>query len=187
MRRTLNETREKYMQASTRLLQRLALLGLDETSDEDRTKLQRDLETSRQCIEICERASKMSSEKIFRVAGASADSNSDAMVVNTLADMFIVGKVSSSNNSAILVGSMTAESLREVTAERYKSRFGVATENSSHVTEGVKDIRVASASKEGRHGFPTAAQGGSSLVTTTVLEKPTSNEVKKRTLGQNFP
>jgi hypothetical protein len=182
MRKTLDETREKYMQASAHLLQRLTFLGLDEASDEDRAKLQRDLETSRQCIDICERASKMSSEKIFRVAEASADGHSDAMIVNTLADMFNVGKVSSSNNSAILVGSMTAESLRDVTAERYKSRFGIATENSNLPEKGVKDVRVASRSGEGRHGPSTAAQGGHSL-TATILEKPTSNEVKKRTFG----
>lgn len=82
--------------------------------------------TSKKCLEVCRVASEVSNRKEYRDGEVIADGESDQVVVNTLAGIFDVKKVSSLGNSAQLVGSMTEEALRDLTEKRkrYNGRFG---------------------------------------------------------------
>lgn len=188
MRDTLDQTRETFARATADLLQRLSALRANEGSEDDRAKLREDLEMQQQCLSVCERASNMSRDKIFKIGEVSADDNSDAMVVTTLADMFNVGKATSTKNSAILIGSMTDESLRDVTEQRYHSRFGQHLPQPGVSTPSTAEARVVTgATRRTPHNPARTAYDQRDATPGASQSKPTSNEMKKRAPGNELP
>ncbi|GKT87530.1 hypothetical protein Ct61P_05380 [Colletotrichum tofieldiae] len=112
MRKTLDENRDNLSQTIGRLQERLESLTRNGTpqSELERTRLQEDLKTSKQCLEVCKVASnEVAQKKIFRVGEAVADFDSDQVVITTLADLFDIKKASSTNRSAQWIGSSTVQ------------------------------------------------------------------------------
>ncbi|OBT45509.1 hypothetical protein VE00_05047 [Pseudogymnoascus sp. WSF 3629] len=101
-----------------------SLLNEDPENDNERLRLQNDINISKQCLDVCKVASEVSHQKIYRIGEVIADSDSDSVVVTTLADLFDVKKVPSKGNSAAVLGSMTEETLRHLIDKPYGSRFG---------------------------------------------------------------
>ncbi|KAL8318575.1 hypothetical protein RB597_005727 [Gaeumannomyces tritici] len=130
---TLDESRDKIAATIHRLQESLDCTASRDGSERDqqRLRLQEDIDISKQCLEVCKKASnQVSSQKIYIVGEVIADDNTDQVVVTTLADLFDVGKVLAKSRSAQLVGSMTDDTLQKLSSDRYRSRFGVVSSNS---------------------------------------------------------
>ncbi|KAH8729160.1 hypothetical protein BGZ61DRAFT_319792, partial [Ilyonectria robusta] len=81
------------------------------------------LETSKQYLEICKTALKNAAQEKKRSSEELDIGDSDQVVVTTLADLFDSRRATSANRSAQFVGSISDETLRQVSANRYSSRF----------------------------------------------------------------
>jgi len=172
-RQALVENQTSFVNIITRLRERLESVVLDGDASE-RSQLQEDIQTSRQCLEVCKLASnEVSSQKIHIIGDATADGDSDQVVVTTLADMFKVGNTTSKNRSALLVGSMSDEALMQVSNDRYNSRFGNAN-IINHANQGkdadtnleTPDLGSSSLHRRDKHRQPS--------------QPPSSNETRKR-------
>ena len=153
-RQALNENQASLVKTITRLRERLESVVFDGDSG-DRRLLQEDIQTSKQCLEVCKLASsEVANQKIHIIGEVVADGDSDHVVVTTLADMFSVGKSISKNKSALLVGSMSDEALMQLSHDRYNSRFGVAS-SETQVTQGRTTVLNSEASNlNSSHSYP---------------------------------
>ncbi|KXJ88720.1 hypothetical protein Micbo1qcDRAFT_189799 [Microdochium bolleyi] len=173
----------------SRLQQRLVVL-LDAGSldrEKERLRLQEDIDMSRQCLEVCNLASDISSQKIHIIGEVIADDDSDQVVVTTLADLFDVKKVMAKNNSAQLVGSMADATLQKLSTDRYNSRFGAVPSGTllpnpgvvAHTESPAKPSVSRDPYTSGRHTAPPAPEAGTE-------GRPSANEIRKRRLdGSN--
>lgn len=179
-RKALDENRDKFAELIGRLRGRLESSALD-GGDNDRARLQEDIDNYKQCLELCKRASdEVSRRKIHSIGEAIADGDSDQLVVTTLADLFDVKKAVSRGRSAQLVGSMTDETLRQLSEDRYGSRFGAlanpeADATTSHSTFETQRVASRLSHRAAKDGQPRD----------TVTRRPTPNEVRKRTSEGN--
>ncbi|KFZ01386.1 hypothetical protein V500_00796 [Pseudogymnoascus sp. VKM F-4518 (FW-2643)] len=151
-RQTLDGTRDSLAETIGRLRERLeSLLKEDPNNSDDRIRLQNEINISKQSLDVCKVASEVSHQKIYRIGEVIADGESDQVIVTTLADLFDVKKAVSTGNSAQLIGSMTAESLRDLTDKRYSSRFGAVT-----ATDSVRNSSSLSVvdTQKSKHSFP---------------------------------
>ncbi|KAI6753984.1 hypothetical protein HG530_013160 [Fusarium avenaceum] len=184
IRRTLNESRDNLAQTIGRLQERLESMATSGTpkSDLGYQQLEEDLKTSKQCLELCKNASEqVANQKVYTVGEMVADGDSDQVVITTLADLFDVRKASSTNRSAQWIGSLTDETARQVSKDRYSSRFGAVT--TTGAGNGISTMSSASNSREvnsslqqrlGKAGQPAASE--------TLHRRPTPNEMRKRTM-----
>lgn len=182
-RKVLDENRDRFAALIGRLQGRLESSAPDRTSgdDNERTRLQEDIDNYKQCLEVCKRASdEVYRRKIHNVGEAIADGDSDQVVVTTLADLFDVKKALSRGRSAQLIGSMTDESLRQLSKDRYGSRFRTlanaeADAATSHSTFKTRTVESRLPYRMGKDERPR------DTATPTRHSKPTPNEVRKRT------
>jgi hypothetical protein len=172
-RQALVENQTSFVNIITRLRERLESAVLDGDANE-RSRLQEDIQISKQCLEVCKLASnEVSSQKIHIIGDAVAEGDSDHIVVTTLADLFKVGNTTSKNRSALLVGSMSDETLMQVSNGRYNSRFGNAS-TINHANQGrdagtnSETLCLGSSSSHRRDQQPQPSQ------------PPSSNETRKR-------
>jgi hypothetical protein len=181
-RQVLDENQDNFAFIISQLRSRLETLVLknDPNDGNERSRLLNDINTSKQCLEVCRVASQVSNRKEYRVGEVIADGESDQVVVNTLADIFDVKKASSLGNSAQLVGSMTEEALRDLTEKRYNSRFGALPQGSNDTHDRV--TRQLSVSDTQKLGQPCVTLKGSEggNVKPKARHSPSSNEVRKR-------
>ncbi|KAK7224996.1 hypothetical protein V2G26_012999 [Clonostachys chloroleuca] len=94
-RKALNDHRDHFAEMIGRMKARLEILAMDNSpgSEGERLRLEKDIEVSRQCLEVCKVASsQVSTQKIYRIGEAVADGDSDQMLVTSLADLFDVKK-----------------------------------------------------------------------------------------------
>jgi hypothetical protein len=185
-RQLVNGSRDSITLMIGQIQKRLASLfqGNSSEHERDRLKLQEDLKIFQQCTEICNAATKVSHQKIYRVGEAIADENSDHVLVTTLADLFDVKKASSTGNSALLIASMTDESLRHTMEHRYKSRFG-AVSGTSDYTEAGATSSPSTFEDQGQTYASLPRPGGEEQPSgrTARQNKPTPNEMRKRASG----
>ncbi|KAF4445772.1 hypothetical protein F53441_10521 [Fusarium austroafricanum] len=179
IRKTLNESRDNIAQTIGRLQERLDSMATSGTPKSDLAYLQLegDLKTSKQCLELCKSASEqVEHRKVYTVGEIIADSDSDQVVITTLADLFDVKKASSTNGSAQWIGSLSDETVRQMSKDRYSSRFGAAapdgTGHNISTTSSISNIREVNSSSS-RH--PRKA-----VQPAVVHRRPSANEVKKR-------
>lgn len=186
-RRVFDENQNRFSELIGHLQARLHSLVLDRPNEAERTRLQEDIDISRQCLEVCKTASEVSRQKIYRVGEVIADGESDQVVVTTLADLFDVRRASSKGNSAQLVGSMTPENLRHLTEERYKSRFGSLAASSDRVKTVSSDVLPDHGNESRKPDVPKPSiQEEQPAASRTRYYKPSSNEIRKRsTAGDN--
>jgi len=110
-----------------RLRERLEHVALNRSDDceGDASRLREEIEFSKQCLEVCKEATnQVSTQKIHVIGEVIADGDCDQVVVTALADLFHVGAVKAKGRSMQMVGSMPADTLREMSKDRYNSRFG---------------------------------------------------------------
>lgn len=178
-RQTLDGTRDNLAETIGRLRERLeSLLKEDPDNSDDRIRLQNEINISKQSLDICKLASEVSHQKIYRIGEVIADGESDQVVVTTLADLFDVKKAVSTGNSAQLVGSMTAESLRDLTDKRYSSRFGAVPATDS--VRNNKSLSVTDTQKS-KHSFPNQTDHDEQPPAPEGRRnRPSPNEMRKR-------
>ena len=184
-RQALNENRNSFAEISDRLRERLLsqVLGGDSMNDEERLRLQEDINISKQCLEVCKVATEASRQKTYRIGEVVANGDSDQVVVNTLADLFDIKKAQSTDNSAQLVGSMTEEALRHLTEKRYNSRFG-ALASDSNPAEAVNSSSTVYNIGRTEHVLPPQNNNDEqSPAPKTRLDRPSPNEMRKRMTG----
>lgn len=182
-RQVLNDNRDSFSAIITQLRDRLekVVLGNDPSDEKERSRLQEDINTSKQCLEVCKAASEVSAQKIYRIGEVIADGNSDQVVVNTLADLFDITKAVSKGNSAQLVGSMTEEGLRFLTEKRYSGRPGLPTKESTPAEAFTTVLPSTNVSKPSRPAYASQTSHGEQ--TSELKEgynRPSSNERRKR-------
>ncbi|RBA11823.1 hypothetical protein FPRO05_14211 [Fusarium proliferatum] len=185
IRRTLNESRDNLAQTIGRLQERLDSMATSGTlkSDLGYLRLEGDLKTSKQCLELCKTASEqVAHQKVYTVGEMIADGNSDQVVITTLADLFDVKKASSTNRSAQWIGSLSDATVRQVSKDRYSSRFGAiaahrASDDISTMpsTSNTREVNSSLAQRPGKTGQPVAPGG--------VYRRPSPNEIRKRATG----
>ncbi|EGY20843.1 uncharacterized protein VDAG_02367 [Verticillium dahliae VdLs.17] len=125
--KVLSDNRNNVAEHLGRLRERYDRLVSDgkAASDRETSRLEQDIKALKECLEVCELASgEVSRQRIHTIGEVVADGDSDQVVVTTLADVFDVKKALSKGRSAQLIGSMTDESLRQLSQDRYGSRFG---------------------------------------------------------------
>ncbi|KAL2814485.1 hypothetical protein BJX63DRAFT_392471 [Aspergillus granulosus] len=150
----------------------------------ERSRLQEDIQMSKQCLEVCQVASNVSRQKIFQVGEVVAEGDSDQVVVTTLADLFDVRKASSIGNSAQLVGSMTTQELQQLVEKRYSSRFGAYEGALEPARSRTSNKQSVDETKKSTHTlWPTAGFEEHSSGPSTKPNIPSSNETRKRVMG----
>ncbi|KAJ5452462.1 hypothetical protein N7445_000645 [Penicillium cf. griseofulvum] len=184
-RQALVKNQESFAEITGHLRKRLASLVLnrDPRDDNERSRLQDDINISKQCLEICKVASDVSSQKIYRIGEVVADGDSDQVVVTTLADLFDINKAVSRDSSAQLVGSMTDKSLGHLVEKRYNSRFGILPRDFDPAEAGSTSSPAVFATQRSSPAFP--AQTGHrehSLGPKSKHDRPSPNEMRKRAM-----
>jgi recombinational DNA repair protein RecR len=150
-------------------------------NEEDRTRLQEDLNMSKQCLEVCKMAGEVYHQKIHTIGEAIAEDNSDQVVVTTLADLFDVKKALSKGHSAQLVATLTPENFDRVVDKRYSSRFGVSVDHSAPSRVGSTISTGLEHSRDNRQYVPPATNAdGQPPSSEARRDKPSPNEVRKR-------
>lgn len=172
----LDENRDSFSFIISQLRSRLETLIMnnDPSDEKERARLQEDINSSKQCLEVCKVANEVSSQKIYRIGEVIADGESDQVVVTTLADLFDIKRAVSQGNSAQLVGSMTEEALHHLTERRYSSRFGLHAPPSAPLssTKQTKTARQVFAPETSHDEQPADMKG--------IYGRPNSNERRKR-------
>ncbi|KAL3482906.1 hypothetical protein BJX62DRAFT_221049 [Aspergillus germanicus] len=185
-RQALDENQKSFADIIVHLQKRLEVLvinGNPEDKDE-RLRLQEDLNISKQCLEVCQVASDISNQKIFRVGEVIADGESDQVAVTTLADLFDVKKARSTGNSAQLVGSMEPRELQQLVEKRYSSRFGTSNGGSDQVKAGAADSQFVNEIRRSTNTFsPRVDHDEQSSRSSPKSSTPSPNEVRKRVMG----
>ena len=180
-RQALEKNRDSFAGIIRHLQKRLESQVLsDNNNEKERLGLEEDIQTSKQCLEVCKLAGEISRQKIYRIGEVVADGDSDQVVVTTLADLFDIKKAHSKGNSAQLVGSMTEEALRHLTEKRYSSRFAALnTRSADFVTTGSpSDLEIQTG--DSSNGTSDEEQNA---VPTIRRNKPSPNEMRKRAMA----
>lgn len=136
-RKLLDDHRDSFAREIGRLQERLADLSNDSepSQTDERARLQREIEILEKSLDVCKLASgEVNRQRIHNFGEVLADGDSDQVVVTTWAELFTIGKAVSKDSSAQLIGSMTDDSLVQLSKDRYGSRFAAA--ELSHVDVG---------------------------------------------------
>ncbi|KAL4733494.1 hypothetical protein BDV11DRAFT_210170 [Aspergillus similis] len=177
-RQALDENRAGFTDIISRLQARLdSLVTNGDQSGKERLALQEDIQISRQCLEVCNMASEVSRQKVYRIGEVVADGDSDQVVVTTLADLFDIKKALSKGNSTQLVGSMTEAALLNLTDKRYSSRIGAVGAKSADVSTRSSPFTLGKQNDNPPVGI---IEGGLSQRTGPRRDKPSPNEMRKR-------
>ncbi|GCB25828.1 hypothetical protein AAWM_08713 [Aspergillus awamori] len=180
-RQALEKNRDSFADIIGHLQKRLVSQVLSGSKNEkERLGLQEDIQTSKQCLEVCKVASEISRQKIYRIGEVVADGDSDQVVVTTLADLFDIRKAQSKGNSAQLVGSMTEEALRHLTEKRYSSRFAALdTRSADVVSTGSPSVLET---QRGDYSVGTSDEE-QNTVPMIRRNRPSPNEMRKRAMA----
>jgi hypothetical protein len=185
--KSLNENRDNLLETISRLRERLDFITSNGAPDggSETVLLQEEINFLKQCLEVCKQASnQVSSQKIHIIGEVTADEDCDQVVVTTLADLFNVGKVKAMSRSAQLVGSMQADVLRDISKDRYGSRFcalGGRFETSQLDTTAASpstfETRKADKSPMKSN---QATEDGKLAGPETTYDRPSPNEMRRR-------
>ncbi len=185
--KSLSENRDNLQQTIGRLRERLHYINLNGAPDAEREtlRLEEEIDFSNQCLEVCKQASdQVSTQKIHIIGEVLADEDCDQVVVTTLADLFNVSRVKAQRRSAQLVGSMEGNVLRDISKDRYASRFGAlggsletAQLDATAVLPSTFEVRKADKSPMKSN---QAKEDGKLAGPKTTDDKPSPNEVRIR-------
>lgn len=119
-RQVLDENRNDFAETIDYLRKRLDLLiqNDDPGNDNERARLQADINLSKHSVDILNTAREDSRQKALRLQDVTAEGDSNQIVVSTLADLFGINKVRSQERSASVLGLMTDEQLKDLWEKR---------------------------------------------------------------------
>ncbi|GKU08310.1 unnamed protein product [Fusarium langsethiae] len=167
IRRTLNESRDNLAQTIGRLQERLDSMATSGTP-----KMFRAVQTA---------SEQVANQKVYTVGEMIADGDSDQVVITTLADLFNVKKASSTNRSAQWIGSLSDDTARQVSKDRYSSHFGAVAAvgagdgiSTMPSTSNTREVNSSLARRPGKTGQPVASEA--------VPRRPSANEIRKRAM-----
>jgi hypothetical protein len=185
MDRAFTETRRHFIQAISPIRERLASIISTEGAEREleKSRLREDIDLSKQCLEVCQMATDQvhHHRKIHTIGDAQADHDSDQVVVTTIADLFDVRKAIAKNRSAQLVGSMDGETLRQISRDRYSSRFGAVTGDLGQGQTGIASLSSNIGVREGSTQRPDPATKRKRTPSAeTTHDSPSPNEARKR-------
>ncbi|KAF7920156.1 uncharacterized protein EAE97_011497 [Botrytis byssoidea] len=176
--KTLTENRDKLAETICRLQEHLNSVAFNRDDDRknDTLQLKEEIEFSKQCLEVCKEATnQVSAQKIHVIGEVVADGDCDQVVVTAIADLFHVGAVKAQGRSMQMVGSMPADTLREMSKDRYSSRFGAL--------DGKLAIAQSLATSKTNSSIMQTGQSGEEAdlaSTRRMYNRPSSNEIRKR-------
>lgn len=180
-REALTGNQDKFAETINHLRTRLEVLLQqgDAGSDTERSRLQADIDISKQCLDVCKVASEVSRQTVYRIGEVIAEGDSDQVLVNTLADLFDIKKAFAKDNAAQLVGSMTPENLRHLAEKRYSNRS--ATIHAGRVDDSIVSQPAIQEVRKSTH-TPTTRMDNSeqSPGPGSKQLRPMANEIKKR-------
>jgi hypothetical protein len=182
-RQVLDENRDSFAETIGHLRKRLEALVKDDDPEKEneRLRLQADINISKQCLDVCKVAGEVSRQKVYRIGEVIAEGDSDQVVVTTLADLFDIKKALSRDGSAQLVGSMTAENLRYLTEMRYTSRFGTLAGVHDPAEAGTTSSPTVFEAEKSKHtSAPQSSSQEQSPGPRTRQNRPSPNEMRKR-------
>merc|ERR1712093_803552 len=130
------------------------------------------------------RCAQVSTQKIHIIGDVIADGDCDQVVVTALADLFHVGTVKAQGRSMQMVGSMPADTIREMSKDRYGSRFG-SLDGKLAIAQLAADAVPPSTLVTTKKESPVRQSDQVKEVVDTgsaegIYNKPSSNEVRKR-------
>ncbi|KAM0253098.1 hypothetical protein ACHAQJ_007420 [Trichoderma viride] len=125
----LSEARDRMVHMITDLQKRLVALSEQSLSTEvslrsneieqDRLRLLKEIDTAKQCLEVCNLAADQASRQRVHVFGdISAEDNSQQVIVSTVGDLLNAKSVRVGNWSTQWLGSMTDASLQQLSIDR---------------------------------------------------------------------
>ncbi|KAL7934140.1 hypothetical protein V8C35DRAFT_280445 [Trichoderma chlorosporum] len=124
----LSDARDRMVLMITDLQKRLVALSEQSLStevvrpqqlEEDRLRLLKEIDTARQCLEVCNMAADQASRQRVHVFGdIMAEDNSHQVIVSTVGDLLNVKSVRADHNSTQWLGSMTDASLQKLSNDR---------------------------------------------------------------------
>lgn len=125
----LSEARDRMVHMITDLQKRLVALSEQSLStevslrprqlDEDRLRLLKEIDTAKQCLEVCNLAADQASRQRVHVFGdISADNNSHQVIASTVGDLLNAKSVRAEHFSTQWLGSMTDASLQKLSTDR---------------------------------------------------------------------
>jgi hypothetical protein len=185
--KTLTENQDKLVETIGRLRERLDSATFNEGPDRESEtlRLKEEIDFSKQCLEVCKEASnQVLSQKIHIIGEVIADGDCDQVVVTALADLFNVGVVKAKGRSMQMVGSMPANTLREMSKDRYSSRFGsvdgkIAVAQLDTVAVSPSPFATTKADSSAMQSNHAKEEVNLASMETT-YNRPSSNEVRKR-------
>ena len=159
-RQALDGNQDKLAEAINHLRRRLDSLvhsvQNDLDTEDERQRLLLDINTSKQCLDICKLASEVSRQKVYDIEEVIASADSRAIIVTNLADVFDTKNALSKGKSAQQsVGSITDERLRLLAEERYSSRFGALVDNSKVADTSRANRPSVSEVPKSQYGVPS--------------------------------
>lgn len=125
----LSEARDRMVRMITDLQKRLVNLSAKSLNTEvslrsnefeqDQARLLKEIDTAKQCLEVCNMAADQASKQRVHVFGdISAEDNSQQIIVSTVGDLLNAQNVKVGNWSAQWLGSMTDASLQQLSIDR---------------------------------------------------------------------
>lgn len=125
----LSEARDRMVHMITDLQKRLVDLSAKSLTTEvslrsnefeqDRVRLLKEIDTAKQCLEVCNMAADQASRQRVHVFGdISAEDNSQQIIVSTVGDLLNAKNIKVGNFSSQLLGSMTDASLQQLSMDR---------------------------------------------------------------------
>jgi hypothetical protein len=188
--KSLSENRDNLLETIGRLRERLDSMTISGGPDgeSETLRLQEEINFSKQCLEVCKQASNQASiQKIYNVGEVIAEEDCDQVVVTSLADLFNVGKVTATKRTSQLVGSMQPNVLRDMSKDRYSSRFGAV--GGSLETAQLDTAAASPPTFETRKANRSlmksnqAKEDGNLAGPETTYDRPSPNEMRRRRAG----
>lgn len=132
----LSEARDRMVLMITDLQKRLVDLSAKSLSTEvslrsdefeqDRVRLLKEIDTAKQCLEVCNMAADQASRQRAHVFGdVSAEDNSQQIIVSTVGDLLNAKNIKVGSFSSQWLGSMTDASLQQLSMDRTAQYVGI--------------------------------------------------------------
>ncbi len=159
----LNESRHRFIPTIDHLQERLAPVASNKGAEREHqmSGLHEDFSLAKQCLEICQ----MATDQVHHTA----DDDTDQVVVTTFADLFNVREVSAKCRTASVVGSLSDDTLLQISRDHRRVQTEIAATSSN---SGVGEDSIQRPDPVTKHEQPVSAA--------MAYSSPSPNEAGKR-------
>lgn len=181
--RVLDANRARLMGTMRSLQEQLHSMNGQNSDGHERSKtcLSDDVRAAEECLRVCSEAyEQVTRLKVHNIGPVIAENDTDQVVITTMADLFNVERVQAKSRSAQLVGSTTPDVLRQISADRYGSRFGAVNGGLSSGDETTAPSVIVSRNADrSAPSHPTGVKQRSKENKQS-WTTPTANEMRRR-------